>query len=197
MAQPEDFADLLRRVRGRDAEAAEELWRRYEPMLRREIRLRLRDPRLRRTFDENDVCQSVMASFFVRAAAGQFDLDGPEHLQRLLAQMGRNKLASHARRQKAECRDCRRVEPLPDHSGLAAGAAGSASQSASWRELLERFRAGLSAEELRLADLRAEGRSWADIAALLGGTPDGRRVQLSRAVARLCQELGLEGDSDV
>jgi RNA polymerase sigma-70 factor (ECF subfamily) len=197
MAQTEDFADLLRRVRAGEAEAAEELWRRYEPVLRREIRLRLRDPRLRRTFDEHDVCQSVMASFFVRAAAGQFDIAGPEDLQRLLGQMGRNKLVSHSRRQHADRRDCRRVEPLPEHSGLVAGATGSPSQEVSWRELLHRFRDRLDGEELRIADFRAQGRSWADIASLLGGTPDGRRVQLNRAIARVCRELGLEGDSDV
>jgi RNA polymerase sigma factor (sigma-70 family) len=194
MAQTDDFADLIRRVRAGEAEAAAELWRRYEPMLRREIRLRLRDPRLRRSFDEDDVCQSVMASFFVRAAAGQFDLEGPGHLQRLLAEMGRHKLAGRTRRERAECRDCRRVETLPDDSGLTAGGTESPSQVVSWRELLQRFRDRLDEEERRLADLRTQGRSWADIAAMLGGTPDGRRMQLNRAIARVCQELGLEGD---
>jgi hypothetical protein len=63
----------------------------------------------------------------------------------------------------------------------------------SWRELLQRFRERLSGEELQLADLRARGRAWADIAALLGGSADGRRVQLSRALARVSRELGLEG----
>src|SRR6202049_4135345 len=98
MPQNDSFADLIRRVRSGNADAAEELWRRYEPSLRREVRLRLRDPRLRRLFDEGDVCQSVMASFFVRAAAGQYDLEGPEQLQHLLVRMGRNKLASQTRR---------------------------------------------------------------------------------------------------
>jgi RNA polymerase sigma-70 factor (ECF subfamily) len=110
MPETDPFADLMRRVRGGDADAAQELWQRFEPLLLREVRLRLRDPRLRRLFDETDVCQSVMASFFLRAAAGEYELNGPEQLQRLLVQMGRNKLASQARRHLAECRDCRRVE---------------------------------------------------------------------------------------
>jgi RNA polymerase sigma-70 factor (ECF subfamily) len=188
---------LIRRVRGGDADAAEELWRRYEPILRREVRLRLRDPRLRRLLDETDVCQSVMASFFVRAAAGQFDVDGPEKLQRLLLQMGRNKLTTHARRHLTQRRDFRRQEGLPEGEDVAARAAPSPSQNVLWRDLLQRFRERLGDEERQLADLRAQGREWAEIAAALGGTPDGRRVQLKRAVARVSRELGLdEADDD-
>src|SRR5262249_42724784 len=98
MGEMEDFVDLIRRVRSGDAAAAAELWRSFEVPLRREVRLRLRNSRLRRLFDETDVCQSVMASFFLRATAGEYELDSPEQLQRLLSRMGRNKLVSQARR---------------------------------------------------------------------------------------------------
>ncbi len=197
MPPTDAFTELLRRVRTGDGGAADELWRQYEPFLRREVRLRLRDPHLRRLFDENDVCQSVMASFFVRAAAGQFELDGPEQLRQLLSRMGRNKLASQARRHRAQRRDCRRVGEFPDgDEALAPGAEPSPSQAVAWRELLQEFRGRLSAEEQQLADLRAEGRSWADVAAQLGGTADGRRIQLNRAIARVSHELGLAGVND-
>ncbi len=197
MPPTDAFAELLRRVRTGDGGAADELWRQYEPFLRREVRLRLRDPQLRRLFDENDVCQSVMASFFIRAAAGQFDLDGPEQLRQLLSRMGRNKLASQARRHRAQRRDYRRMGEFPGgDEALAAGAEPSPSQAVAWRELLQEFRGRLSAEEQQLADLRAEGRSWADVAAQLGGTVDGRRIQLNRAIARVSRELGLAGVND-
>ena len=42
------------------------------------MRIHLRDVRLRRVLDSTDICQSVLASFFVRAALGQYDLDTPE-----------------------------------------------------------------------------------------------------------------------
>lgn len=74
-----------------------------------------------------------------------------------------------------------------------ASAGASPSQVMIWRELLEKFRAGLSAEKRQFADLLADGQAWADIAAQLGGTADGRRVQLNRAVSRVSQELGLDG----
>jgi RNA polymerase sigma-70 factor (ECF subfamily) len=71
MADAVSFAEFIRRVRAGDESAAAELVRRYEPLIRREVRLHLEDQRLCRLFDSMDVCQSVLASFFVRAAVGQ------------------------------------------------------------------------------------------------------------------------------
>src|SRR5215471_14278319 len=110
MAQEASFRDLIRRIRTGDGAAATELVRRYEPTIRRTIRVRLRDMRLRRVLDSMDICQSVLASFFVRAALGQYELNEPEQLLKLLATMARNKLADHARQQQAGRRDNRRVE---------------------------------------------------------------------------------------
>ena len=59
--------------------------------------LRCRLARLRRVLDSVDVCQSVLANFFVRVAAGQFDLDQPEQLLRLLATMARNRILDHVK----------------------------------------------------------------------------------------------------
>ena len=39
MAEDNDFADFLLRIRAGDAVAAEELVRRYEPLIRRKVRL--------------------------------------------------------------------------------------------------------------------------------------------------------------
>jgi hypothetical protein len=71
----------------------------------------------------------------------------------------------------------------------------SPSQVVAGRELLQEFRQRLTEEERRLADLRAEGHSWGDIAAKLGGTGQARRMQLARAVERVAQQLGLEESS--
>jgi hypothetical protein len=61
------FADLLRRARQGSEQAAADLIRAYEPERRRFIRFRLTDPDLHRFLDSPDVCQSVLASFFVPA----------------------------------------------------------------------------------------------------------------------------------
>jgi RNA polymerase sigma-70 factor (ECF subfamily) len=157
------------------------------------VRLHLEGRELCRLFDSMDVCQSVLASFFVRAAAGQYDLDQPEQLLRLLVTMARNKLASAARRQHRRRRDQRRVaETEPEQLAEVADPAPGPSELVAGKELLERFRRGLRPEERRLADLRGEGLSWADVATRLGGTPQARRMQLARAVERVAQELGLD-----
>src|SRR5437764_5832423 len=118
MTDDEIAGDLMRRLRAGDGTAAAELVRRYEPEIRRAVRVRLTDPRLRRVLDSLDVCQSVLGNFFVRVAAGQLQLDRPENLLRLLVTMARNKVLDHARRQQAARRDQRRV--ATDDLGLEA-----------------------------------------------------------------------------
>ena len=71
------FREFIRRIRAGDEQAAVDLVRQYEPVIRTEVRMRLSDPRLYRTLDSMDICQSVLLSFFARAALGQYDLDRP------------------------------------------------------------------------------------------------------------------------
>jgi len=189
------FSDFIRRVRAGDGQAAAEMVRRYEPLIRREVRLRTEDRRLERVFDSMDVCQSVLASFFVRTAAGQYDLDRPDQLVGLLVTMARNKLAATARQQYRQRRDTRRQAGDGALDGRPA-AGPSPSAEVAGRELLERFRAGLSDEERRLVELRNDGLTWPEIAAQIGGTPQARRVQLARAADRVARELGLDDLAD-
>ena len=199
--RPEDdgrrFADFFRRIKAGDDDAAAELVRKYEPALRLEIRIRLSDPKLRRILEPADLCQSVLKSFFVRAATGQFDLDSPEKLVALLRAMARNKVATQVRRQQALRRDIRRDVSLnADNAAPVVAADPSPSQLAIGRELLDTFRLRLSAEERQIADLRSKGCEWNEIARELGGTAHGRRKQLVRAVDRIAHDLGLDEVGD-
>ena len=97
MQDQNTFDNFIRRIRAGDEQAAEELVRKYEPLIRREVRMHLEDRRLGQLFDSMDICQSVLASFFVRTAAGQYDLTKSDQLLKLLVTMVRNKLASAAR----------------------------------------------------------------------------------------------------
>ena len=109
MEDNSEFRDLIGRVRAGDEEAARELLSQYEDSIRRIIRVRMTDPALRRQMDSVDVCQSVMADFFVRTALGQFDFDSPNQLIGLLATMARNRLINHVKMQKGEVGAQRRV----------------------------------------------------------------------------------------
>lgn len=191
MAEEPTFEDFIRRVRAGDEAAAEELVRQYGEKVRREARARTVDPRLRQVFDSMDICQSVLGSFFVGAAAGQFELRQPEDLVHLLAGMARNKVAFQARKQRAARRDVRRSKPLDLSVFEPAADDPTPSQTVAGADLLKAFRDRLTEEERELADRRAMGENWEQVAAAMGGTPQGRRKQLERAIARVTSQLRL------
>lgn len=188
------FAEFLGRIRAGDESAAVELVRHYEPALRTEIRVRLRDPRLRRLLEPADLCQSVLKSFFVRAALGQFDLDSPERLLALLRTMARNKVAQEARKHRAQRRDVDRAVSLDAGAPLVPAADPSPSRVAIGREMWDALRGRLTPEERRMAELRSQGHEWAEIARELGGTAQARRKQFARAVDHAVRGLGLADD---
>ena len=78
MAAP--FISAEARPGAADYALQQELVRLYEPEVRRIIRTRLTDLHLRPLLDSQDICQSVLGNFFVRAATGQFELDTPQQL---------------------------------------------------------------------------------------------------------------------
>jgi RNA polymerase sigma-70 factor (ECF subfamily) len=193
MSEDNLFADLLRRVRAGDQEAAAELVRLYEPEVRRAARIRLRQSRLRRLLDSLDVCQSVLVGFFVRAALGLFELNTPADLLRLLAVMVRNKVADLADRERAQRRDCRRTIPLAAVEGELVASFPTPSKVLAARELLQETRRRLSPDERQLLTWREQGRPWAEIARELGVSGDALRKRLGRAVDRVAEELQREG----
>jgi RNA polymerase sigma factor (sigma-70 family) len=186
------FDDMIARLRRGDPEAARDLIEQYEDAVRRFIRVRMTDPAIRRQMDSIDVCQSVMADFFVRTATGAYEFETPDQLVGLLATMARNRVINHVKKQRAQRRDVKRVEAA-DVAEMHPRAGGeSPSEIVAGRELLDKFRGRLSPEERELADRRASGEEWADIARALGGRPDALRVKLKRAVERVAGEMGLD-----
>jgi RNA polymerase sigma factor (sigma-70 family) len=185
------FDELIRRVGSGDQQAAARLVRDFEPVVRRVLRARLRGARGRCDFDSMDISQSVLAIFFVRVAAGEYDLKEPDDLIKLLLTMTRNKVAEKMRRQHRLRRDSRRTVGGVEELALA-GRDPSPSSVVAGKELLEQARLRLSEEERRLVELRGQGSSWEDVAACLGGTPGARRNQLARALDRVAVELRID-----
>jgi RNA polymerase sigma-70 factor (ECF subfamily) len=192
MSEEPNFHELIRRVRRRDEAAAAELVRRYESVIRVAVRVRLSTPSLRRLLDSTDVCQSVLASFFTRAALGEYELDSPKQLLALLSRMARNKLLNQARHERADRRDHRRREKCAIDPANLPGHAPDPGETIANREVVAKLHALLSVEDRWLADQRAFGRPWADLAAELGSRPDALRMRLTRAVDGAARALGLE-----
>lgn len=192
MTQEQSFGELLMRVRRGETAAAETLVRRYESAIRVAVRTRLLDPALRRQLDSVDICQSVLASFFLRAASGQFDLEDPPQLVALLAKMAQNKLAMHTRRQLRARRDVRRVVSLADRAAEEPSATPRPDRVAIGRETLDRAYALMDPQVRDIANRRIVGDGWDEIAMRLGGTPEGRRKQYHRAIERIAVTLQLD-----
>jgi RNA polymerase sigma factor (sigma-70 family) len=180
-----DFVDFLRRIRAGDEGAAMELVRRFEPLIRREVRIRLGDDRLKRAFDSVDISQSVLGYFLSRAASGEYELNRPDQLARLLMTMARNRLISRARSERRLVRDMGRISVEPGVLDQVVDSNPSPSEIFSRKEELELLMASLSDEERQIFDLRSQGLSWSEVADQLGGSSQGRRMQLSRGLERV------------
>ncbi len=186
-----EFATLIGRVRAGDEQAAAELVRLYEPHVRRAVRIRLNQPRLRQIVDSLDICQSVLANFFVRTAAGQFRLETPQQLIALLVKMGENRVRDWQRRQGALRRDRRREVPLaalpvePACPRSLATAAGDVDPARALEQVLE----CLTPSERRIVERRRAGDSWANIARRERKSADALRMQLRRAVDRALRDV--------
>jgi DNA-directed RNA polymerase specialized sigma24 family protein len=188
---PEDtsFRELMARVRAGDPHAALQLVRDYEWAIRLQVRVRLTQPDLRRLLDSLDVVQLVWASFFPRAAAGQYELEDPKKLLNLLITLAQHKLLDQAKRLRRKRRgDGQPVgglsgvgEPIDPRPGP--------EQQASARDLAREVRQRLAPREQDLWDQRLLGRSWEEIAAAQGANPDVLRIHFHRALERAARQL--------
>jgi len=186
------FQSLIHRVRNRDEDAARELVTRYESAIRRVVRMHLRDARVRRIVDSQDVCQSVLATFFTRTALGEFDLETPDQLVKLLTTITRNKLVNQVHRLRAQRRDVRRDLAIDDGVFDLQDQASDPLEQLSAKELLEKVLKGLGEQERYLAEQRSLGRTWVELADELGGTDVALRKRLTRALDRVMTDLGID-----
>jgi RNA polymerase sigma factor (sigma-70 family) len=95
-------------------EAARRVWERYVPALLDLARHHL-DYRLLHREDEEDVLQSMYASFCIRQRRGSFDLGDRDDLWRLLVTVTLRKARNAARRHRQEARDYRRERAARIH----------------------------------------------------------------------------------
>jgi RNA polymerase sigma-70 factor (ECF subfamily) len=184
-----EFAQLLEALRRGNNEAATAIFAQYEAHVRRVIRFRLRDPQLRRHLDSIDISQSVFGDFFTRFALGEYNLDSPAQLLSLLAVIARNKTSHVVEHHHAARRDVRKAVELDTHA--IPRDQSTPSDRVARQELISRFRDHMTPEERYIADQRANGASWGQLAAELKTDADALRIRFSRAIDRVARELGL------
>lgn len=181
-----EFDALVRRVRRGEHEAAAELVRLYEPEIRREVRLRLTSPQLRRTLDSVDICQSVFSRFFLHAALGELEFDRPQQLLRFLCQMARNRVIDYHRRESVRTPV---GERLPIETTEVSSARETPSQILQREELMAKIAELMTSTEQEISEMRRNGETWSAIAERVGGTAESVRKSLARSIDRIHGQL--------
>jgi DNA-directed RNA polymerase specialized sigma24 family protein len=179
------FQELIRLARSGDEDAAARLTREFEPFIRRFVRVRMRSrsnrERLRPELDSADICQSVFKSLFVGLRVGRFELDQPEQLQKLLSAMVRFKVATKARRLSVTLREVLGGEEPREAVDSGPGPEKAVDDKDLLDTILERF----APDEVDLLVRRLHDQPWPAIAAEVGGTAEGLRKKLARALERV------------
>src|SRR3954470_11969746 len=120
MHPPGSVTVMITRLRSDDPReregAARLIWGRYFPALLGLARGHL-DRRVRLREDEEDILQSMFASFCRRQARGDFDLHGRDALWALLVTITLRKARNAANRHRTAGRDCRREHEAPPDDG--------------------------------------------------------------------------------
>jgi RNA polymerase sigma-70 factor (ECF subfamily) len=108
--------------------------------------------------------------------------------------MARNRLIDQARRQQSGRRDARRLDAGAEQqlANVADSSTPTPSQTVSEKELFQAVRDQLTPEERQLAEQRALGKDWAEIAKEVGSTPEALRKKLGRALDRVTRRLGID-----
>ncbi len=191
----ESFSKRLDELRCGVPGAHEAFMEEFGPYVRRAIRIRLRRTYLQAAADSADLCQSVMASFLLRLAAGQFELANEVDMRRLLATMANKKFLMFRRYELAAKRDRRLTKSLAhDPANKPNWAPGDSLNALHNIEL--KLRQLLTAEEYQLFELRQQGHPWNAIAEQQAIDAATLRKRYSRAISRVAIQLGIDWDAD-
>lgn len=157
------LAALLEQLRGGDAEAVEEVFRRYEPYLRMVVRRKI-TPTLRAKFDSMDVVQSIWADLFSGFQNGRWKFSDSKQLQAFLVRAASNRLVDAVRRTQREvvrAGDGALLDAIPQDADTPSE---DAVASDTWNELIS-----LCEPEHRLiVELKQQGASLDEIAGRTG-----------------------------
>jgi RNA polymerase sigma factor (sigma-70 family) len=180
------LAELLTRLNDGNLDAAEQIFRASEPLLRKVVR-RLLVPTLRPKFDSSDVLQSVWADLLHVFQKGGNRFVSAEHLRAFLVRATKNRFIDLYRRHH---RALEREEPLPDFDAEPAAAAPQPSDMLQQDDLWDKLLTLCPPEHHELLRLKREGLPLAEIAVRTGLHQDSIR----RIVRVLARQLAIQRD---
>lgn len=178
-----DLQKFFALIQGGDDGAIEVMLQELDPFLRRVIRMRLYDGRLRRIVDTTDILQSLFKDFLRRTAANEPAETSSAELCAYLAAAVRHKVQTRLRKER------RHAGTLPEEWEPASSEP-DVCERVEDQDFAAAIRGRLDESVCLLLDLKTQGLTWQEIAAKVGGRADALRMRLNRAVAAVLTEPG-------
>jgi DNA-directed RNA polymerase specialized sigma24 family protein len=180
-----ELQEFFAALRSGDPQIVESLLNRLDPSLRRIIRARLKDARLRSVADTSDVFQSLLKDFLFQKESEQSPLEQSAGIYAYLAAAACHKIQARLRKERRHvgslADDFEPVSPEPP-----------VGRQLENRDFINAVRDRLDEDNRLLFDLAAQGLTWSEISAVVGGKPDALRMRLRRGIAGVLSELGEE-----
>jgi RNA polymerase sigma-70 factor (ECF subfamily) len=176
-----DEEDLVGRLSGGDLDAAEQVFRTYEPYLRKVVRRQL-PARLRAKFDSLDVVQSVWADVLEGFRDAAWHFPDARRLRAFLLVATRNRFLDRLRQHRTALKHERPLEALPP-SEVPAPHEDRPSEVARANDLWDRLLGLCPAAHRPILELKRQGRPMAEIVARTGLHEDSIR-RILRDLAR-------------
>jgi RNA polymerase sigma factor (sigma-70 family) len=161
------------------------VWNQHGDQLRRRARTRLRQYGLTGQTESMDICNDVMADL---ARRGPRPTTPDEILAYILRAID-NQVLDTFRKLASQCRDFRRNEAAPVEELRISAEMTTPSQISIRREIMDRLRASLPAEEVLAVDMMLENRDWHEIGDAIGMKPDAARMKVRRAIERIREQM--------
>ncbi len=185
MPTPE-LQEFFAKIQGGDEGAVKAILEELDPFLRRVIRMRLLDGRLRHAVDTTDILQSLLKDFLHNPPPAS----PPKRARRSYAPTSLPPCATRSRRDCARSAAMRAVFPRNGNPRVPSRMSANAPED---QDFAAAIRSRLGESTRLLFDLKAQGLTWQEVAAQVGGRADALRMRLNRAVAAVLTELGDEG----
>jgi RNA polymerase sigma-70 factor (ECF subfamily) len=191
MAEPPREDELLQRWRAGDEDAARQLFERYVSTLLALARKRI-SQRLAGRVDAEDIVQSVFRTFFQRAREGQFEIDEPDDLVKLLARITVHKtlrqIAYHKRAKRDAAAETGQSDPEHDHLMTVLAKGPTPEATITLVDQMDHFFNTLRPEDCLILKMRMEGFSNVEIAKSLDITDRKIRRLMERIRGQAEQE---------
>ena len=191
MSDDASFADLIARVRVRDAAATDEILQRFGPTILRTARMRMFNSRLRRMYESADIANSVVKSFLLRIAdeGNAWKIDEPADLANLLISMTDHKVIDKIRRETARKRGGDQPKKSLESGDDLGDGRPSPEEIAIRKEEAARCWDLMNEDTRKLFRLRYdEKQTWNEIGETLGLTGEASRKKLERSLEEVRQQ---------